>query len=59
MFIISLLLIVIGITLMILSWLISHRTTSVDLREKLYLPGLCVCLIGCLCLIGFLINHSF
>ena len=51
MFIISLLLIVIGITLMILSWLISHRTTSVDLRESfIYLAYVFVLSVACVLL---------
>lgn len=58
MLVISIILIVIGLALIIVSRVVK-RSESFDLREKFYVPGLCLLLIGSLCLIGHFVNTSF
>ena len=48
---------VIGLILILVSRIVSIAE-SFDLREKIYVPGLCLLLIGTLCLIGHFVNAS-
>ena len=57
MLVISIILTVLGLSLILVSLIVS-KSDSLDLREKIYLPGLCLLLIGFLCLIGHFVNSS-
>ena len=56
MLVISIILTVLGLSLILVSLIVS-KSDSLDLRE-IYLPGLCLLLIGFLCLIGHFVNSS-
>lgn len=57
MLVISIILTVLGLSLILVSLIVS-KSDSLDLREKIYVPGLCLLLIGFLCLIGHFVNSS-
>lgn len=57
MLITSIIFMIIGLLLIVVSRIVS-QAESFDLREKIYVPGLCLLLIGTLCLIGHFVNVS-
>ena len=52
----SIIFMIIGLLLILVSRIVS-KAESFDL-EKIYVPGLCLLLIGTLCLIGHFVNAS-
>ncbi|MCJ1655410.1 hypothetical protein MT342_01340 [Staphylococcus sp. NRL 21/187] len=52
MLILSIILLLIGIALIATSRFVAYKR-DIDLREKIYIPGVLIFLIGALCLIGF------
>lgn len=57
MFIVSIVAMIIGIVLIILSHVIYHSKAK-DVKEKMFIPGVCLLLIGAFCLIGYFVNAS-
>ena len=54
MLILSIILLVVGIILISISNFVAYRQ-DIDLREKIYLPGVLFVLIGAICLIGYFV----
>ncbi|WP_188349606.1 hypothetical protein [Staphylococcus pragensis] len=55
MLIFSIILLLIGIALIATSRFVAYKR-DIDLREKIYIPGVLIFLIGALCLIGSWVN---
>ena len=55
MFTISIIAMIIGVVLIVLSQIIYH-SKPIDAKEKMFIPGVCLFLVGLLSLIGHFVN---